>query len=43
MNKAKKHDSAIMRKVQERITPELKDQIDRRMNLAVQIHHALQK
>lgn len=43
MSKAKKYDSALMQRVRARITPELEGQIDRRMNLAVQIHSALQQ
>ena len=43
MSKAKKYDSALMQRVRARITPELASQIDRHMNLAVQIHSALQQ
>lgn len=41
MNKAKKHDSAILERVARRITPELSEQNDRRMGLAVKIANIL--
>lgn len=41
MNKAKKHDSAILERVARRITPELSEQNDRRMGLAVKIANTL--
>jgi transcriptional regulator with XRE-family HTH domain len=41
MNKARKYDSPILRRVSERITPELSEQNDRRMGLAVKIAESL--
>lgn len=41
MNKAKKHDSAILERVAKRLTPELSEQNDRRMRLAVKIANTL--
>jgi transcriptional regulator with XRE-family HTH domain len=41
MSKARKYDSPILRRISERITPELSEQNDRRMGLAVKIAETL--